>query len=126
MGLPLDPLKKKQFTFSGVHILLAFAAIWFIQSYFFTEAKPKAVTYSEFLTSLREDKIQEILMSSTELVATLKLADEQQASKKRQRIIASRLPNIDEAALLKEIEDRKAIVIRHRCAQPLMVAHVGR
>jgi cell division protease FtsH len=97
----MDPASKRKFTFSGAYFLLALAFLVVLQALVWRESRPQSVPYSEFLSQLREGKIEEVELRSTDIVAVLKPAG---ASEDKARILAGRLPGIDETALLEEME----------------------
>jgi cell division protease FtsH len=98
----LDDNKKKQAQFSGVYLLLAFAALLFIQGVIAKRTAPKAVPMSELLQQVQGGQVAEVLIRDAEIVAVLKAEKDQ----KPERIAATRLPGIDETALVKELQEK--------------------
>jgi cell division protease FtsH len=98
----VDTQRRKQFQFSGVYMLLAFAVLLLVQGVIARRTAPKAVPMSELLQQVRDGKVGEVLIRDTDIVAVLKAEGDQ----KPQRIVATRLPGIDETALVKELEDK--------------------
>ena len=98
----MDDNRKKQARFSGAYILLAFAALLFIQGVIAKRTAPKAVPMSELLQQVRDGKVDEVLIRDAEIVAALKAEKDE----KPDRIAATRLPGIDETALVKELQEK--------------------
>ena len=94
--------RKKQAQFSGAYLLLAFAALLFIQGVIAKRTAPKTVPMSELLQQVQGGKVSEVLIRDAEIVAELKVEKDQ----KPERIEATRLPGIDETALVKELQDK--------------------
>jgi cell division protease FtsH len=98
----VDQQQKKQAQFSGVYLLLAFAALLVVQGVVARRTAPKAVPMSELLQEVRAGKVSEVLIRDADIVAVLKAEGEE----KPQRIVATRLPGIDETALVKELQEK--------------------
>jgi hypothetical protein len=98
----MDDLRKRQFQISGGFWLLAFAALLMLQGLLLREAAPRRVAYSELLKSLRDGRLAAVELREAEIVAELTGGDD----RRRERIVATRLPGIDESPLLKELEER--------------------
>jgi cell division protease FtsH len=96
----MDHMRRKQFQFSGAYILLAFAALFVLQAIVAERNAPKRVPMSELVQSVRDGKVTEVLIRDTEIAAQLKAEGE----KRPERIVATRLPGIDETELVKELE----------------------
>jgi len=111
----MQPVQKRQFTFSSFYLLLAVIVLWAVQALFFRVPSPRNVPYSEFLDHLRAGRIERVQLGSSEILAELKPegasagAGAAAAKQPKQRIVTSRLPAIDEAPLVKELEERKVI-----------------
>jgi cell division protease FtsH len=99
----MEEHRKRQFQFTGGYWLLAFVGLLVLQSVVARQTAPRAVPYSEFLATLRADKVAEVQLRETDLLATLKPEKEKGTG---ERLVADRLPRIDESPLLKELEDR--------------------
>ncbi len=100
----MEPLRKRQFTFSGFYLVLALMVLWGAQT-FFQAPRPKPVPYNEMLTLLRDGKLAEVQVGTHELIATLKPVDGD-AQAPKQVVVTSRLPGLDETPLLQEMEQR--------------------
>jgi cell division protease FtsH len=98
----MDDKQKKQAQFSGAYLLLALAAILFVQGVIAKRSAPKTVSMSELLQQVREGKVGEVLIRDTDIVADLK----PEKDGKPERIVATRLPGIDETEIVKELQDR--------------------
>ena len=98
----MDDNKKKQAQFSGAYLLLAFAALLFIQGVIAKRTAPKTVPMSELLQQVQGGQVAEVLIRDAEIVAELKAEKDQ----KPERIAATRLPGIDETTLVKELQDK--------------------
>jgi cell division protease FtsH len=98
----MDQQKKKEAQFSGAYLLLAFAALLLVQGIVAKRTAPKAVPMSEFLQQVRDGKVVEVLIRDADFVAELKAGEDQ----KPERIVATRLPGIDETALVKDLQEK--------------------
>ena len=98
----MDQQKKKQAQFSGAYLLLAFAALLLVQGIVARRTAPKAVPMSDLVQQVRDGKASEVLVRDADIVVELKAEGDQ----KPQRIVATRLPGIDETALVKEMQDK--------------------
>ena len=81
----MDDNKKKQAQFSGAYLLLALAALLFIQGVIAKRTAPKTVPMSELLQQMQGGQVAEVLIRDAEIVAELK-ADKDQ---KPERIAAT-------------------------------------
>ena len=98
----MDTQRKKQFQFSGAYVLLALAGLLFVQGAVARRAAPKSVAMSDLLQSVREGRVAEVLIRNAQIVAEL----HPEGEKKPQRLVATRLPGIDETALIKELQEK--------------------
>jgi len=98
----MDNEQKKKAQFSGAYLLLALAALLFVQGVIAKRTAPKAVPMSELLQQVREGQVAEVLIRDAEIVAELRAEGDQKA----QRIAATRLPGIDETALVEELRTK--------------------
>jgi len=98
----MDQHRKRQFQISGGYWLLAFAGLLLLQSALLRQSAPKDVPYSEFLASLRAGTVAKAELRQDTILAELKA----EGDKKPERITTSRLPGMDETALVKELEER--------------------
>jgi cell division protease FtsH len=98
----MDNEQKKKAQFSGAYLLLALAALLLVQGVITKRTAPKAVPMSELLQQVRDEKVAEVLIRDAEIVAELKAEGDQKA----QRIAATRLPGINETALVEELRTK--------------------
>jgi len=98
----MDQQQKKQAQFSGAYLLLALAALLLVQGIVARRTAPKAVPMSDLVQQVRDGKASEVLVRDADIVVELKAEGDQ----KPQRIVATRLPGIDETALVKEMQDK--------------------
>lgn len=70
----------------------------------FTNASPKRVSYSEFLTELRADSLADVQITERELIGVLKSDPAPPKETQELTIKATRLPGVYESLLLKELE----------------------
>ncbi len=98
----MDQHRKRQFQITGGYWLLAFAGFLLLQSALIRQAAPKDVPYSEFLASLRAGKVAKAELRQDAILAELKA----ETGQKPARISTSRLPGMDETALVKDLEER--------------------
>src|SRR5512134_2585197 len=98
----MDQQQRKQAQFSGAYLLLALAALLFVQGIVAKRTAPKAVPMSELLQQVLDGRVTEVLVRDADIVAELKAEGDQ----KPQRIVATRLPGIDETALVKEMQEK--------------------
>jgi cell division protease FtsH len=98
----VDDKQKKQAQFSGAYLLLALAALLFVQGVIARRSAPKTVSMSELLQQVREGRVGEVLIRDTDIVAELRA----EKDGKPERIVATRLPGIDETEIVKELQDR--------------------
>jgi cell division protease FtsH len=106
----MEQRRKQQFTFSGIYILIALAILWFVQSLVLQAPQPRPVPYSEFLAVLRAGRVERVQIGEDRIVAELRAGAEprpaNQPGTDDAAVTTSRLPGIDESALLDELERR--------------------
>jgi cell division protease FtsH len=116
----MDKLRKRQFAFSSLYLLLAFAAMWMIRSWAPEGPAPQQIPYSELVSDVRAGKLEKVEIRDDEIVGALKpegKADgKEPAAKPGQKappalVVAKRLPRIDETGLLKDLEDHSVVVV---------------
>ncbi|MBS1791754.1 MAG: ATP-dependent zinc metalloprotease FtsH [Acidobacteria bacterium] len=88
------------------------AGIFFLLPASFNKERPTEVSWNEFLNEIRADHLVEVNITEHSLIGALKeeVAKEQERPPK---ILANRLPNLDEAALLKELQEHRVRFIGH-------------
>lgn len=87
---------------------LVLAAILYAISSQWGQTAQQQVAFSEFLAELRADRLAEVEISETRITA-LKKRDN--ASAPEERIMATRLPGVDQTDLLKELEAHQVKVV---------------
>ncbi len=85
-------------------LLLTAVGLSYVFSRGLGAARPKEVSYNEFLTEIEADHLAEVSITERELVGVLK---EEAKGGGLQKISTSRLPSIEETALLKELRDHQ-------------------
>ncbi|HEV2273827.1 MAG TPA: ATP-dependent zinc metalloprotease FtsH [Acidobacteriaceae bacterium] len=84
--------------------LLILASVYLIST-IFPSAERNEIAYSEFLTDVRADRFQQVEITDRELVGVLKENKATPGKAVRPSVVkAARLPGMDEANLLKELE----------------------
>jgi cell division protease FtsH len=96
--------RVRMWLFTIVYLLLAAGMFYLFQSWLIAP-RPKEVPYSDFITELRAGHLAEVGITEDKLIGTLK----KDASKAEGNgtISATRLPGIDDASLLKDLEAQK-------------------
>lgn len=98
----MDRLKKRQWLFSLVYLVMA-AGIFYLAHQALSGPRPEEVSYSEFLQEVRAGHLEEVSIAEQKLIGRRK-ADVVEG--KPRLIVATRLPGIDETELVKELEAR--------------------
>jgi cell division protease FtsH len=98
----MDQQQKKQAQFSGAYLLIALAALLFVQGVIAKRTAPRTVPMSELLQQVRDGKASEVLIRGSDILVELKA----EGDEKPPKIVATRLPGIDETALVKELQER--------------------
>ncbi|HTS78744.1 MAG TPA: ATP-dependent zinc metalloprotease FtsH [Bryobacteraceae bacterium] len=89
--------------FTAINILLVVSAVY-LANRMVPSAGPKEVSYDEFLAELRADHLSEVQITERQLIGVLKPDPAHPKSTAERTIKTSRLPGVDEAELLKELE----------------------
>ena len=95
----MDTKQKKQAQFSGAYLLLAFATLLVVQGFFARRAAPKPVPMSELIQLARDGQVVEAQVRETEILAELR----PERDAKPRRVVATRLPGVDENALVGDL-----------------------
>jgi cell division protease FtsH len=98
----MDNHQKRQFQFSGIYLLLAFAGLLVVQEIVARQAAPRPVPMSTLMDDVRNGKVSKVLIRDTDFLAELKTQDEK-TNATPERVVASRLPGIDETDLVEEL-----------------------
>jgi cell division protease FtsH len=94
--------RNKQFQFHGTYLLLALSALLLLQGILARRNAPKPVPMSELMADVRAGKVQEVVIHDTTVQGQLKA----EGTAKPERVVATRLPGIDETELVKELTDQ--------------------
>ncbi|HXU82583.1 MAG TPA: ATP-dependent zinc metalloprotease FtsH [Polyangia bacterium] len=100
----MDNLRKRQWAFSFIYVLLAFAAMWTFRSWMPAGPAPKEVPYSELLQLVNQGKLAKAEVRDDDIVAELKPEDGAKSGQAPGVVVAKRLPRIDETKLLERFE----------------------
>ena len=100
--MDLDPQQKRKLAFSGWYLIIALGLLWMMQNYLALQTEPKPVSYSEFLALLEKRSIVEVELRANEIVA--RLTERGGRDNPSGRVVARRLPGIDESPLLERLE----------------------
>ncbi len=103
LAVAMDRQQKRRWGFA-VWNLVAIAAMLFAATRF-ANTPPKTVPYSDFLAELRAGKLAEVRVGERQLTGVLKADPSHPKAAGEPAIQATRLPGVDEAPLLKELED---------------------
>jgi cell division protease FtsH len=96
----MDNLRRRQFVFSIVYLLLAFVAMWTFRSWVPAGPAPKEIPYSDLVQLAVHNKLDKAELRDDEIVAELKA----EKGQKPAVVLARRLPRIDESRLLEQFE----------------------
>jgi cell division protease FtsH len=100
----MDNAKRNQWLFTAANVLVAVALIYILNG-IFGSTSPKEVPYSEFLAEVRAGHLAEVQITEKKLIGVLKQERAASGKAPATRILtATRLPGMDETALLKELE----------------------
>ncbi|HXG32918.1 MAG TPA: ATP-dependent zinc metalloprotease FtsH [Bryobacteraceae bacterium] len=98
----MDRLRRQQWIFSLVYMTVAAIALYTFRLAISAPA-PRRVSYSQFVNEVRAGRVSAVKVTEREFVGALK---SDPGRRKRELIIATRLPGIDETGLIKELEAR--------------------
>ncbi|HXY39712.1 MAG TPA: AAA family ATPase, partial [Vicinamibacteria bacterium] len=99
----MDNTRKRQYQFSGAYLLLALAGLVLIQGIVTRRTAPQPVPMSDLLAAVRAGQVGEVQIREKEMVAQLRPASPDRPA---ERLVAVRLPGMDETSLLKELQER--------------------
>jgi cell division protease FtsH len=100
----MDKLRKRQLLFSGIYLLLAIATMWTLQAAVTQTAVPRPVPYSELVAQARSGAVSRVELGQTEIRAELAASPE--GEKRKTVLVATRIPEASDAALLAELDQR--------------------
>src|SRR5262249_48773170 len=93
-------VRKRQFTFSSVYLIVALAVMFGLHFYVLNRAEPQTVPYSELARDVRDGKVAKAQIRSETIVAELKAVPPAKAKV----VVASRLPNVDDKDFISDLE----------------------
>lgn len=93
----MDKLAKQKWVFSGLYLLFMLGVLFSIHQY--ARVRPQPIAYSELLEAVRGGRVVEVWISESEVRARL--------SEGEKLVVATRVPGIEETALLQELEKRR-------------------
>ena len=99
----MDNTRKRQYQFSGAYLLLALAALVLIQGIVTHRTRPRSVPMSDLLAAIRTGQVSEVLVREKDVVAQLR---SQREDKQGDRLVAVRLPGVDETPFVRELQER--------------------
>lgn len=103
-----SPVRQRQWIFPVVNLLIL-AALLYMGTLGLGNAAPERVSYTEFLAQMRAGKLSAVEITDQDLIGVKKPDTEKKKGQPSagERIIATRLPGIDDTSLLKELEDHQ-------------------
>jgi cell division protease FtsH len=103
--MAMDRQQRHRWIFTAIN-LAAIAVVLYFASRVTPSVETKEVSYSDFLTELRAGHLSKVQVTQSELIGVVKPQPNAKKSQPEQRIKATRLPDVDESTLLKELEDQ--------------------
>jgi cell division protease FtsH len=101
----MDNLRRRQWAFSLIYVLLAFAAMWTFRSWMPAGPVPKEVPYSELLQLVDKGRVEKAQIREDEIVAELKPeADATTDKAAKAVVVAKRLPRVEDTPLLEQFK----------------------
>jgi cell division protease FtsH len=83
---------------------------------------PKTVAYSEFLTAVREDKLESVRVTDSQFIGILKGTDDHPVA---ESIATPRMPQTDESWLIQDLQDREIKIISQPSSSNWWTSLVG-
>lgn len=102
-------VRRRQFTFSSVYLLVALAVMVVLHLYVLRRAEPESVPYSALVQEIRAGHVAKADVRADVIVVEMK----PEPTKKPRVLVASRLPNVDEKDLVKEMEQQGIVIEGH-------------
>ncbi len=99
--------RKRNWRTLTVPLLALLLALFFWRSHVLRSAAPQPLTYSELLAAIDEDRVEQVEIHETEIMAKLRAKD----GKPAQESFVERIPNVKDDALLARLEAHKVKVI---------------
>ena len=104
----MDNLRRRQWVFSFIYVLLAFGAMWTFRAWMPAGPVPKEIPYSDLVQLVEKGSLDKAEVRDDEIVAELKPQGDQAQGDKakavRAVVVAKRLLRIDDAKLLERFE----------------------
>lgn len=97
--------EQRSWRFPLIFLLITFAVIYLMQDLLKTPSE-RPVAYSDLIAAVRAGQVAEVRFTEQELIGVLK-EEAAKAQGGEQAIVATRLPGIDETALLKELDEHQ-------------------
>ncbi|MCZ2151430.1 MAG: ATP-dependent zinc metalloprotease FtsH [Bryobacterales bacterium] len=109
-----NPVRQRQWLFPVVNLLIL-VALLYAGTMGLGSIAPQRVSYTEFLAQVRAGKLSAVEITDQDLIGVKKpdTAKKKGEPAPEERIIATRLPGIDDTSLLKELEERQIKVTGH-------------
>ncbi|MCC6395110.1 MAG: ATP-dependent zinc metalloprotease FtsH [Bryobacterales bacterium] len=103
-----NPVRQRQWLFPVVNLLIL-VALLYVGTLGLGNIAPQRVSYTEFLAQVRAGKLSAVEITDQDLIGVKKPGEAKKKGEAtpEERIIATRLPGIDDTALLKELEERQ-------------------
>ncbi len=99
----MDDTRKRQYQFSAAYLLLALGALVLIQTIVTRRGAPRSVPMSDFQAAVRSGQVSEVFIREKDFLAQLRPPAPE---RKGERLVATRLPGMDETALVREMQER--------------------
>ncbi len=100
----MNRIRRRQWRFTLAYLVGASLAFYLVQ-HFWTKPRPTLIPYSEFVSWLRAGRFQEVSIGERELIGVCR-GEQAKPGQGPAAVRATRLPGIDEAPLIKELEGR--------------------
>jgi len=120
----MKPVRKRQFAFSGVWILLAIALFFSVHGWYKRAEPPRVVPYSELMTLVTQQKVREAEVHDTDVIAKL-VPD---AKGHQETVVATRLPGVEANGLVEAMREHgvsfSGVIERENVAEQLLLGWV--
>ena len=119
----MDTQQRNRLIFTVLN-LIAIVGMIYWSTRVASVSAPKEVTFSEFLTELHSGNLAEVQITERQLLGKLKESPQAKQGQV-QTIKATRLPGVDESALLKELQDHPTKFSGHIDQSPWILSLIG-
>jgi cell division protease FtsH len=120
----MKPIRKRQFAFSGVWILLAIGLFLGVHGWYKRPEPPRVVPYSELMTLVSQQKVREAEVRDTDVLAKL-VPD---AKGHQDLVIATRLPGVEATGLVDIMKEHgvtfSGVIERENVAEQLLLGWI--